>query len=1086
MGLTRGLRVGFGGPMIYLIAAELMGGQPREDSVLDSTIADRTGELEARLDSYRRLAEVFHHVLSEQSLASLLERIADTLMDLLEYDTLIIYEADETQRVLVPVLARDQYADEIMKDRAPFGRGITGQAVERQEAILANQAHLDPRTQVIPGTPDDAESLLSIPLITKGSIKGALNIYRQGEDASFTEEEFEFAKRFGDAVALAIDNAHHRAELEFAAQTDSLTNLYNHRHFHERLRSELNRASRSHDACALLVTDIDDFKKVNDVFGHATGDAVLVAIADVLKSLVRASDVVCRLGGEEFAVIMSSCDAGDALGLAARIHSELEEMNFDPAGKITVSVGIAQGPDQAANPRELVACADVAMMTAKARGKNRTVLFEEGESERPGEAHKGRDVRSIAHLKMLQSLSGKLNRLNDVRQIGGTIANELRTLIDYHSCRVHIVDDQDLVPIAFRGEVLNSPEDLDNWKLRIGEGITGRVAQTGRSLLVPNSLDCEVAIQVPGTTEIEESLVSVPLNYGTRVIGAITISQLGLAQFDEDDVRLLEVLAGHAAVALENARLYESQRRETEHAKAMLEFADTTSRAPSQFAVANETARVAAGVMDSHQASLWLEDERDGDFVCIAHCGYIGDPTSEPIIRERVTRSDGQGLVDGKREPFALTPEVSEQRIAAPPGAVSRAVAIGPLHGLSGWIVVRHSRADGVSWPEDRLRLLAGVGYQASTAMQKSILYRDQKESADIANSLLDFSRELAAAQTIDEILGRTVELSARILGSPRTSVWLSEPDTGDLVAEAQFGYEGKSLADLTASRFPAELARSVLAPAEPFTLTDQILNERFGFPAGVLRATLAVAPLGLDKRIGAIVVGAPALGDYEFSERKMKLLAGIAHQAQLAINNAAMFESLEGTFISTVEALANALEAKDEYTSSHARWITDMALEVGHELGLDASTLKNLELGALFHDIGKIGIPTQILLKEGPLDADEWAIIRTHPELGEKILAPIEFLAEVRPIVRACHEHWDGNGYPDGKSCEEIPLESRIILVVDAFHAMTSDRPYRSALSLEEASRRLIEASGTEFDPRVVDTLLRLIAERPELALVD
>ncbi len=1057
--------------------------------MLDSTITGHTGEVEARLDSYRRLAEVFHHVLSEQSLATLLERIADTLMDLLEYDTLIIYEADEAQRVLVPVLARDHYADEIMQDRAPFGRGITGWAVERQEAVLANHAHLDPRTQVIPGTPDDPESLLSIPLITKGSIKGALNIYRQGTDATFTEEEFEIAKRFGDAAALAIENAHHRAELEFAAQTDSLTNLYNHRHFHERLRAELNRASRSNDACALLVADIDDFKKVNDVFGHATGDAVLVAIAEVLKSLVRVSDVVCRLGGEEFAVIMSSCDAGDALGLAARIHQRLEEMSFDPAGKITVSIGIAQGPDHAANPRELVACADVAMMTAKSQGKDRTVLFEEGASAgaRIGEHHKGRDVRSIAHLKMLQSLSGKLNRLNDVKQIGDTIATELRTLIDYHSCRVYLVDDRDLVPIAFRGDVLSSREDVETWKVRIGEGITGRVAETGRALLVPNALHCEWAVQVPGTTEIEESLVAVPLNYGARVIGVVIISKLGVAQFDEDDVRLLEVLAGHAAVALENARLYENQRQEADHAKAMLEFADSTSMAPSEYAVANETVRMAARVMDSHQASLWLEDERTGDYECIAHHGYIGDPTVEPVVRESVSRTDGQRLVGGRRGPFVLTSERPEHPIASPLRGSSRALAIGPLNGLNGWIVVRHSRPEGAHWPEDRLRLLAGVGYQASTAMQKSILYRDQRESADIANSLLDFSRELAAAQGVDEILTRIVESSARILGSPRTSVWLSETETGDLVAEAQFGYEGKLLADLSASRFPGADVRSLLTPAEPFTLTDQMLTERLGLPFGLLRGNLAVAPLRLDgNRFGAIVVGAPALGDYQFSERKMKLLAGIAHQSQLAINNAAMFLSLEGTFISTVEALANALEAKDEYTSSHARWITDLALEVGHELRLDASTMKNLELGALFHDIGKIGIPTDILLKEGPLDDEEWAIIRTHPELGEKILAPIEFLADVRPIVRACHEHWDGNGYPDGKRGEDIPLEARIILVVDAFHAMTSDRPYRSRMSTEEASRRLLEASGTEFDPRVVDTLLSLIADRPELALVD
>jgi diguanylate cyclase (GGDEF)-like protein len=1054
--------------------------------VLDSKTESRTEAIGASLESYRRLAEVFHDFLSEQSLDALLERVADALMDLLQYDTLIIYEADEAQRVLIPVLARDQYVDEIMSDKTPFGRGITGYAVEAREAVLANHAHLDPRTQVIPGTPDDPESLMSIPLITKGSVKGALNVYRQGEDAIFSKDEFEIVKRFGDAAALAIDNAHRRAELELAAQTDSLTGLYNHRHFHERLRAELNRASRKLDSCALLVMDIDDFKKVNDVFGHAAGDAVLVAIADLLRSTVRASDVACRLGGEEFAVILSSCDAGDALGLASRITSKLESIEFEAAGKITVSIGVAQGPQHAANPRELVACADAAMLTAKAKGKNRTLIFEEGAGVRPGKLHRTADVRSIAHLKMLQSLAGKLNRLNDVKQIGTTIANELRTLIDYHSCRVYLTEGQSLVPIAFKGEVLSSEEDVANWTVRIGEGITGRVAQTGSPLLVPNALDCVWAVQVPGTTDIAESLVAVPLNYGARVVGAVIISKLGVRQFDEDDVRLLEVLAGHAAVALENARLYENQWREAEHAKALLQFADTVSLAPSEYVVANESVKVAARVMEAHQCALWMYDERAGSYVCVAHYGFVGD-AAETAVRMRLSREYGDGFLTGRKEPFVLSAEEVQRRLPLEPDFPWRTLAVAPLHGVKGWITVRHPEPDGFYFAEDRMRQLAGISYQASTAMQKALLYKDQKESAEIANSLLDVSRELATAEDLNAILNRTVELAARILGSPRTTVWLPSADGADLVAEAQIGYEGSDLVALTEYRVPVELARPLLLADEPFSANSSDLVEQLGLDFDLVRGHMAVAPLKIDGGgVGALVVGAPALGDYEFSERKMKLLAGIAYQVRLAINNAHSFLSLERTFISTVEALANALEAKDEYTSSHARWITDMALEVGTELGLESSAMKNLELGALFHDIGKIGIPTDILLKEGPLNDEEWAIIRTHPELGEKILAPIEFLAEVRPIVRACHEHWDGHGYPDGLAGEDIPLEARIILVVDAFHAMTSDRPYRMALGLDEACRRLREARGTEFDPRVVDAMLRLMELRPELTLVD
>jgi HD-GYP domain-containing protein (c-di-GMP phosphodiesterase class II) len=137
---------------------------------------------------------------------------------------------------------------------------------------------------------------------------------------------------------------------------------------------------------------------------------------------------------------------------------------------------------------------------------------------------------------------------------------------------------------------------------------------------------------------------------------------------------------------------------------------------------------------------------------------------------------------------------------------------------------------------------------------------------------------------------------------------------------------------------------------------------------------------------------------------------------------------------------------------------------------------LKRVELGALFHDIGKIGVPSSILMKPGPLTAGERTIIEQHPELGERILAPIEQLAEVRPIVRACHERFDGRGYPDGLLGEDIPIEARIIFACDAFHAMTSDRPYRDALPTEEALRRLAEASGTQFDPRVIEVCLRVM----------
>jgi HD-GYP domain-containing protein (c-di-GMP phosphodiesterase class II) len=238
--------------------------------------------------------------------------------------------------------------------------------------------------------------------------------------------------------------------------------------------------------------------------------------------------------------------------------------------------------------------------------------------------------------------------------------------------------------------------------------------------------------------------------------------------------------------------------------------------------------------------------------------------------------------------------------------------------------------------------------------------------------------------------------------------------------------------------------------------------------------ASYAIAPFDVEGH-GAFIVA--ALPDEEhYGDRELRLFGGLAHQAKLAIANASNYEGLERTFVTTVEALANALEANDEYTSTHARWISDLSLRVGRELGLGDPALKRLELGALLHDIGKIGVPGTILSKPGRLSSTERAVIEMHPVLGEKIIAPIDRLQEVRLIVRHCHERWDGRGYPDALAGEDIPLEARIIFVCDAYHAMTTDRPYRRKLSHPEAVRRLREGAGSQFDPKVVDVCLDVL----------
>ena len=184
----------------------------------------------------------------------------------------------------------------------------------------------------------------------------------------------------------------------------------------------------------------------------------------------------------------------------------------------------------------------------------------------------------------------------------------------------------------------------------------------------------------------------------------------------------------------------------------------------------------------------------------------------------------------------------------------------------------------------------------------------------------------------------------------------------------------------------------------------------------------------------------------------------------------------LEESYLSTIEALAAALDAKDRHTEAHSRETAALARAVGRRLGLKAEALRFLEYGALLHDIGKIGIPGYVLNKPGPLDAEETAIMREHPVIGERIVASVPFLAPIRPIVRAEHERWDGGGYPDGLKGETIPIEARIIHACDAFQAMSSDRAYRRALPRDWILKEIRAQAGLQFDPGVAQALLEVI----------
>ena len=349
---------------------------------------------------------------------------------------------------------------------------------------------------------------------------------------------------------------------------------------------------------------------------------------------------------------------------------------------------------------------------------------------------------------------------------------------------------------------------------------------------------------------------------------------------------------------------------------------------------------------------------------------------------------------------------------------------------------------------------------------------------ADAHERLGELFHEAVATPNPDAVLDRLVAALADVV--PYDTLTILEADEALRLLRpvvARDGHGRRVVAD--AVGFGVGVTGWVAEHREPVRAQPAHLDRRARVAASGYEepAALVSIPLVAGGSLNG-VLDVRRVGAVErFAGEEFELVKRFGDVAALALANSRARATLEHTFLSTVAALANALEASDEYTSSHARHIAELALPVGARLALDSDALRRLELGALFHDIGKIGIPSSILSKPAALTPEERAVVEQHPELGERIIAPIERLDDVCRIVRHCHEHYDGGGYPDAKAGAAIPIESRIILVCDAYDAMTTDRPYRRRLPNDEAIRRLRASAGAQFDPDVVDAFVSLFA---------
>jgi diguanylate cyclase (GGDEF)-like protein/putative nucleotidyltransferase with HDIG domain len=583
------------------------------------------------------------------------------------------------------------------------------------------------------------------------------------------------------------------------------------------------------------------------------------------------------------------------------------------------------------------------------------------------------------------------------------------------------------------------------------------------------------------------SLCAAPLTFREGRLGVLVALAGGTQGFLPRDVDLLQSYAAQAAIALTNARLYATQeaRASRDSLTGLLnhrEFHETVARELERCHRYGGRMAVALFDLDDFKLVNDTGGHAAGDRVLCDFAAALG----------RACRSSDLAFRIGGDEFAVVLPEAEAEAAAAAAARVeaeSRDIdrRVHVSWGVASWpdagptkdaLLARADdnlyvakRADPGELPRD-----AGATPPAPALNQRARLALVSRVSARLA----PLSDPVEIARTaVEELHSSFGWFLVAVLRLHDDGVLRPVAGAGDMHEHLGPGfYTWEQTLDRGVN---GRTART----GEPTLVADTSRDPDFLGVDGPMRSR---SELSLPIRLGGEVWGVLNLEHTEphaFGPDDLLFGDTIASALGAALHRSRLFGELESAFMRTLAVLSDALEAKDSYTAEHAREVADVAEAVGTRLRMDDDALRTLRYGALLHDVGKIAISTEILRKPGPLSDEEFEEVKRHTIVGAQMLERIPFFDAVHPLVRSAHERWDGRGYPDGLEGEDAPLGARIVCACDAWHAMTSDRPYRRALDRDAALAELRRHSGTQFDPRVVDALLSVLGAAPARARV-
>ncbi len=629
----------------------------------------------------------------------------------------------------------------------------------------------------------------------------------------------------------------------------------------------------------------------------------------------------------------------------------------------------------------------------------------------------------------------------------------------------------------------NKLPELTNKQLTVKEtGLMNWVMKT-RKILITQELRVEKLPEVAAWNDnaTSGSWLGTWLVGRDHLLGAISMQSKKNNAFDEEHKQLLVSMAGQVSVALENARLFEAENQRIKELAAISTLSLAMREARDRKELLSILFDELTKVVRADAMALVIKDQvTHQQFSEMASGKWQANsgnllPTSL-VLPENMWQSPTPLMIDAvqKDEFLSNSPWMKEidSMIGLPLSLQGETIGIL-------WI----GRND--TFSDEEIRILTALADIAASAIRRTTLNDQTTRQLQQLASLHDIDLAITGSSdikvTLDFLLGSALtqlEMDGAIIQSlnpfSQTLNCITSRGIYDTRILRSFSRMGDDLAGICAleRRLIQEpnLEKAASHSARARLFRDAGFNSYYAIP---------LIAKGQVKGVMEVFRQQP----FKVTSDWINFFTMLSTQAAIAIDNGELFDNLQRSnmdlmvaYDSTLEGWASALELRDEETEGHARRVTEMTERLALAIGIQGQELNNIRRGALLHDIGKMGIPDQILLKPGPLTDEEWKVMRTHPELAYKLISPISFLRSAIDIPYCHHEKWDGTGYPRKLRGEEIPLIARLFAIIDVWDALSSDRPYRKAWEEKKVYDYLLSQSGSHFDPELLKVFLNQV----------